>query len=160
MGEEGDTAKGDYGRKAEEAQNMSCIRAGRKKGACVSLLSTQSPEESYQSTKATPVHANAVKQTLKCQLKPPFFQQYHMHSAYSSANNSPACLSSITTLHVKRMRKNGREEKRGALFKEPGGRNLCGCGRTTPPSFTGFFITEGKQGPHNHRLIITSMKGR
>lgn len=42
------------------------------------------------------------------------------------------------------------------LFKEPGGRNLCGCGRTPPPSFTGFFITEGKQGPpqplpHHHK---------
>lgn len=43
------------------------------------------------------------------------------------------------------------------LFKEPGGENLCGCGRTTPPSsLTGFFITEGKQGPpqslpHHHK---------
>lgn len=52
------------------------------------------------------------------------------------------------------------EEKRGVLFKEPVGRNLCGCGRNTP-SFTGFFLLQrGSRGPHNHCLIITSKEGR
>lgn len=68
-----------------------------------------------------------------------------MHWTYSSANNSLACLSSITTSHRERWER--RREKRGALFKEPEGKNLCGCGRTAPPSFTGCFITEGKLGP-------------
>lgn len=49
-------------------------------------------------------------------------------------------------------------ERRAVLFKEPGGRNFMQMWgkHTTQP----FFIREGKQGPHHHCLIITSMKAR
>lgn len=44
------------------------------------------------------------------------------------------------------------------LFKVPGERNLCGCGRNTPPCFTGVLLQKGSWGPHNHCLITTSMR--
>lgn len=56
---------------------------------------------------------------------------------------------------MRRGKGRGREER---CSKSQEGGILCGCGRNTPPTL--FFITEGKQGPPDHCLIITSMEGR
>lgn len=173
LGEEGNAAKGDYGRKAEEARNTSCMRDGRKKGACVSLLSPHRAQRRVNlSTKTSPVRTNTPKQTLACQPKPLFAASLSLFFP-SLPHNTARTEHILLQTTVRRVclplqhdterdeRERGEEEeKRRALFKEPGGRNLCGCGRNTPPSFSGFFffffITEGKQGPpqslpHHHK---------
>lgn len=159
------------------------MKDGRKKGACVSPLSTHG-EPRGESTKTSPVRTNTPKQTLACQsgsllslstLSAFFFSFFLLlpSSTTPHARNIfflQTTVSDVFVFHYNTTRKRDErergeeEEKRGALFKEPGGRNLCGCGRNTPPSFTSlafffffFLLQRGSRGPHNHCLIITSM---
>lgn len=130
-------AKGDYERKSmrkPKTRPASGIKEenGMKNGGTMS------------STKARPFATATQKQTLTLWSRAAFVFTYIWSVP-------------TTVFHYRRTWMKGSETAE-LLFKEPGGRNLCGCGRNTPPCFTGVLLQKGSRGPHNHCLITTSMR--
>lgn len=127
---------------------------------CVALLYAPSQDESQMSAKkASRVHPNKHSHVSHLSHTSPV--KARTRSIFFSKQRLGLFVFHYNTTRERDETRTGERKKRreGALFKEPGGRNLCGCGRNTPPT-PFFFITEGKQGPHNHCLIITSMGPR
>ena len=152
------------------------MRDGRKKGACVSPLSTHG-EPRGESTKTSPVRTNTPKQTLACQLGSLLSLSLCLFSFSSSLPHNAARTEHILSPNngFRRVclplqhdaekgmsgsgeRKRRREER--CSKSQEGGIHVDVGEIHHPPSlfffFFFFFITEGKQGPpqslpHHHK---------
>lgn len=145
------------------------MRDGRKKGACVSLLSTHRAQRRVNCPQRHPLYAQThpnkhshVSRSLF------FFFLLLFFPPHNTARTEHILLQTTVRRVCLPLQHNTEREKRKRRREERCSKSQEGgiyvdVGEThRPPSLAFFFflLQRGSRGPHNHCLIITSMEGR
>lgn len=158
------------GEKLRKPKNTSCMRAGRKKGACVSLRSTQSTQRSVNRLQRHPLYtqthpnkhsdgSRSLLFSLPPFLTPPLNTTRTEHILLQTTVRRVCLPLQHNTERDERERGERRRREERCSKSQEGG-IYVDVGEIHHPPSLAFLLQRGSRGPHNHSLIITSMEGR